>query len=278
VNPAEILTLRTAAGEQKVIWKPDKGSEPIKSLKIGAASLSQREQAAYEIDQAIHGSNGTVPPTVARKRDGIVGTMQMFAPDGARGGMSFEDELRKEPEKFAAAAQPVFLTDTITRNIDRHSGNILWSKVGDQYKPHAIDNGAAFGSGPSSPPFGFRWPVYDHRYIESSLRFSPETQATARAMDIEQLAAALAKQDKISRVQKIEALARAASLRKDPAQLTTFADRDEAAIRAIQDADLTDDEKQVNVMTAKLEEWLSRAPKKRNLTAEELAEIERLIP
>ena len=254
VNDAELVTLDTPQGPRQGIWKTLEGSVDWKPMGISKRSIAQREEAAAALDRVLHGSDAVVPPTVERQLRGVRGSLQEFVPN-AKAAMQLDAYIAADPQRFANAPDQrrTFLLDIITRNTDRHGGNLLWTEAEAAGVPraHAIDNGYAFPSGRTAQVF--RFPVNDPAYIATLLELDAQSVATLARVTVQELGATLRQYKAITREQRRDVLVRWRSLQKNPQQFAGFAPGE---------------------AEAKLGEWLARTPKAHGLTPAELKEIE----
>lgn len=255
MNDARVLRIQTPEGVQKAVWKTTANAEDWERMNIAGVSLPQREAAAADLDRLLHGKNAVVPPTVERKIAGEKGSLQAFVP-AAKSGFDVEALLVEDPLKFASAPSQrrTFLLDVLTRNVDRHGGNLLWTDAETTTpRAHAIDNGCAFGNGKHAPPFRFIFD--DERYIGALLSLDAESIATLQSTSVQDMGRVLSKYKRITKVQKREVLGRFIALRNDPKQLEAFTGTEFDA-------------------GTKLQQWAGLSPEEHGLSATELKEID----
>jgi len=141
--------LSCGANESAIIELKNDGSGVFKSKDgekqglrdfVKAGTYYKRERAAYLVDKFL--GFDLVPPTVIRKIDDQIGSLQQFIPDTKAGCEIQKDDLvKKDAMRREIAKLNVF--DYIIYNSDRHGANFLVEF--EQNKIHAIDNGLSFG-------------------------------------------------------------------------------------------------------------------------------------
>lgn len=104
------------------VFKPKEGEVGVKK------NFYKKERAAYLVSRFL-GLN-LVPPTIIRKIDGKIGSVQQFIPDAENAYLN-KDSLNQD-QLFA-----LWIFDYIIQNTDRHPGNLLIKED----KIYAIDHG-----------------------------------------------------------------------------------------------------------------------------------------
>lgn len=256
-SEAEILTFKTPTGEKKGLWKP---LDPNKPYRFGS---EDSEAAAAALDRLLHGQRGAVvPPTVARELGGRRGSLQELVPNVLGSAKELTTEIAADPAAWAAPAstRKMFLDDVLTRNIDRHSENVLFTRdAAGAPVAHAIDNGYSFRTlgehGKYDPRFAF--PVERKEFVNALMDLDSASVATIRATspaNVAELLRAHGVEDGGIR----ETLVRLKSLQNDPAQLKALVGS-------------TVEETQLN-----LSQWLGQSAEAHGLTPQELAELTKL--
>ena len=124
------------------IFKSKRSEKGIKRLRFEVkGDLYKKEAAAYELSKLL--GIKMVPPTITRKIDGDVGSVQEFI-EGATPGFIYNPEKLNTKQLRDAA-----FFDVLIGNTDRHSGNFL---IKDD-KIILIDHGFAFPSVDSPEEF-----------------------------------------------------------------------------------------------------------------------------
>jgi len=121
------------------IFKPKSGEANVRGV-VREGTYFKRERAAYLVDKFL--DLGLVPPTVIRKIDGEIGSLQEFIPDAKTPGELDHKEWDQFPKRHKEELMKLWLFDMIIWNSDRHGGNLLVKGE----KIYAIDNGLAFGN------------------------------------------------------------------------------------------------------------------------------------
>ena len=131
INDSTLLSL---AGGTRGIFKSISGENKLARTSVDATQfpLAYREAMAYRIDQQM-GLN-MVPPTVIRKIDGQLGSIQYWS-EGDVGRMADIVDTLSPDDIYKMSA-----FDYLIGNTDRHHHNILYKNN----KPVLIDNGFAF--------------------------------------------------------------------------------------------------------------------------------------
>lgn len=246
VNAAKQLTIQDGEATQKAIWKVADSA---------ATGDAKGEVAMWRLDRAIGGET-VVPDTVARKFAGEAGSLQAFV-DGATS--TFRLELTAAEEAGLADIPKVrrmFLLDVLGANEDHHEENTLWTRVGGQLVPHAIDNGLSFTK---VSPSGFRFARERLEFKLAVTTLDEASIATLRGIQLSEVAETLHAGGLEPR--RIEgALGRIKSLQENPQQLSRHADRENPE--------------------ATVKEWISRTAAERAKAGEyskaDLLEIRRL--
>lgn len=279
-NVARLLTMQTAEGERRAVWKPAAGEEAGLRDGIRAGTYYQREAAVSDLSEVMFGAEeSVVPRTVARTYKGEVGSLQAFV-SGAQSTNQLADELEAAQHTIAEtpAARRVFLLDAITRNTDRHGDNLLWQRVGGSFTPVAIDNGLALAHGAADMPFNFA--INTVEFQKKMLDLDEFSQSVLKKLDLGQAARVLRKQPGIEPVQVREALARIKALQKNPQQLrelgTSEATAHPQTVAAMRLRENVFGRQPEAWAMLEMEQWLALSPDARGLTAAELAEIDKL--
>jgi hypothetical protein len=265
-----VVHFQTPDGVKRAIYKPDSGAFATPELAIAPESVSQREVAAYEIARAINPQSPVVPKTVSRNGGSY---QEMVDHEGT--ALEHTPRINLDPAKFAGAptVQETFLLDLVTRNPDRHGGNLLLRDVeGATPKGVAIDNGLGLGKVvDKSDDLGLRTP-WEPEYaggtfgsgnfgaatskpnvFNDAIREAPEAlRAKLDRTSAKQIADALRPLDKIPLEQKIDVLGRLQDLKLRPGQLK---DMDDVQLR----------------------EWLAKSLKERQLSDVDIHHIETLM-
>ena len=146
----------------------------------------RREVVADLIDTHVS-SGGFVPTTLMRQIDGMPSSVQFFVSD--RSGQTllshFEwSRLQRRLPISRVQAEQIRAFDYFMGNRDRHQGNLLLERDGNENKCWAIDNGLSL---PKGPVTDFRWPkdgFEDHQgpLLDSTIRFIQNISPGAAAL------------------------------------------------------------------------------------------------
>ena len=157
----ETYEVRLQLGDQEAdyVFKPWEGARErliqergVSSARLGIPQEEQhyREAATYQLDQALFGDDGIVPPTAARDD----GSYQQMA-RGARNLAAAFDEVIQAVPADQLINNPSFqrlnVLDLISGNQDRHANNVMFwwdgdEKNADSLRLVAIDNGLSFAN------------------------------------------------------------------------------------------------------------------------------------
>jgi hypothetical protein len=120
----------------KSVYKPARGEED-RTARAGveAGSFHRREWLACMVDRAL--GLGIVPPTVLRREDDGIGSVQAWVPEAMPAGLVPE----RQPDQEDLVKLALF--DYLIGSQDRHKNNYLIDRNG---KLKAIDNGVSFGT------------------------------------------------------------------------------------------------------------------------------------
>lgn len=132
-NKSFLIKLR---GYNYGIFKPKNGEHDFLRPAIPGGTYYKRERAAYLISKFLQ--LNLIPPTIIRKIDGDVGSLQKFIFGGVTASHCKSEELKN----FSAKFQYLFALDYMIFNSDRNWGNCLV----ENKKLYAIDNGLSFGN------------------------------------------------------------------------------------------------------------------------------------
>ncbi len=121
------------------IFKPASGESAMRKIEHG--TLFKRERAAYLVNAEMN--FGFVPPTIIRKINGQIGSLQLFIPDTLPYYEIRREEISRK-EHIQNQLKTFWVYDPLIHNSDRHMGNILCEKVDGNFNLHAIDNAASF--------------------------------------------------------------------------------------------------------------------------------------
>lgn len=149
------------------VFKPKHGEKYVFE-EVEEGTYYKRERATYLVDRFL--GFGLVPPTSIREIDGEVGSLQQFIPNAITPAEASIKRVRKLPkDQFIT----LWLFDYLTRNADRHNGNVFIVKE----RIYAIDHGLSFSSVPVrfEPYYDYdkenRYPnFYDEKVSEETVR------------------------------------------------------------------------------------------------------------
>jgi hypothetical protein len=136
VNKVFILRMVERGKILKSVYKPARGEED-RTARAGveAGSFHRREWLACMVDRAL--GLGIVPPTVLRREDDGIGSVQAWVPEAMPAGLVPE----RQPDQEDLVKLALF--DYLIGSQDRHKNNYLIDRNG---KLKAIDNGVSFGT------------------------------------------------------------------------------------------------------------------------------------
>ncbi len=123
-------------GNGSGLYKPVKGEAPLRE-KIEKGTYYRRERASYVVDKFL--GFDLVPPTIIKKINGEIGSVQAFIPDADVGSMVSKE--KKEENVIKEQLKSLWVFDLLVYNSDRHNKN--WMISGERII--AIDNGLCFG-------------------------------------------------------------------------------------------------------------------------------------
>ncbi len=123
------------------VFKPRTGEEYLRtSIEVG--TYYKRERAAYLASQFL--GLKMVPPTVVRRVDDKIGSVQQFIPN-ARLLLEMDiSESYEIEERLEDQFKAMWMFDLLIMNADRHANNFLISGEKGEEELIAIDNGLAF--------------------------------------------------------------------------------------------------------------------------------------
>jgi hypothetical protein len=255
-SESEILTFKTPDGEKKAVWKP------LDLTKAWTQGVANSEAAAAAFDRRLHGqTSAVVPPTVARELGGRRGSLQEFVQDG-HSAKALKAEISVDPRTWASqpSTRKMFLGDVLTRNIDRHAENVLFTRdAHGRPVAHAIDNGYSFRTVGEHDKYDARFalPHDSAEFLNTLMDFDAASIATIQAADPAGVAELL-RAHGVEYEGIRETLVRLRSLQKNPAQL-------KALIGS------TFDETQLN-----LSQWLGQSAEAHGLTEQEAIDLANL--
>lgn len=144
-NAVRFFELNYGEGKLVAVFKPKSGEDTsrIRTFDIDPHSgLYTRERAAYLVDQ--HANLGIVCPTVIRKIDNEIGSLQLYIPHAiADEPRRFQDELDREKLEGGNHWKKMAMLDRLIDNADRSDENFLVCK-NDHSQIFAIDHGLSF--------------------------------------------------------------------------------------------------------------------------------------
>jgi hypothetical protein len=135
---------------ERGVFKPLSGEDENVRDQIETGTLYKRERAAYLVDRFF--DFNIVPPTVIKKIDDDIGSVQNFIPDTLPYYEVSGVMIGKKRDIFYDKLKILWIFDILIHNSDRHQGNVLCSAVEKKILIHAIDNGCSF----SKDAYSFR--------------------------------------------------------------------------------------------------------------------------
>lgn len=218
VNGSEIATLETSEGEEiRGVWKAQSTDSPDLRDHIKAGTYHKREAAVSDFD-ALLGEGTVVPPTVARKIEGELGSLQAFdkeavmyekAPTKLR---DMIDEAEIAGLAKNESARRMYLLDVISGNDDRHGQNIMYKLEDKVLKLVAIDNGLTF---PEGPACRFIFPTQSRAGFGDFLKLDDKSIEQVNKLDLATVAGMLKKNGLTEKAIR-PALVRIKALQMDP--------------------------------------------------------------